>query len=184
MPSVHQSLFAQFSATAAPVPEAVVGADADDDNASTAPSNISSTASIFAGGSREVDVFLRSTKDAIDANMAEWIEKRRIYGFTNQADIERTNKEEEISKAEDMDQLRVTIGHSICEWVKHATENLGTTDMGDRQIRHRMAKYVDRQRVKLEEFGFLMERDALPEMAQWCILPTAKFIKEKVDNPL
>ena len=98
MPSVHHSLFAQFSATAAPnIPEVVVAADADDDNASTAPSNASSTASLFAGGTREIDVLLRSAKATIDADMALWYEKRRVYGFANQDDIERTKKEEEIS---------------------------------------------------------------------------------------
>ena len=182
MPSVHHSLFAQFSATAASViPEVVVGADADDDNVSTTPSSITSTASLFAGGTREIDVFLRSAKAAIDANMAQWYEKRRAYGFANQADVERTKDEEQISKAEDMDQLRVTIGHGINTWVTHATKSLDTKEINDRQIRHRMARYVDRQRHKLEEFGFLMERDASSEMVQWCILPTAKFIKERVD---
>ena len=183
MPAVHRSLFAQFSATAAPnVPEVVLGADADDDGASTAPSNASSTASLFAGGTREIDVILRSAKVAIDVKMALWYEKRSIYGFANQADIEKTKREEEISKAEDVDQIRVEIGHDIHKWVTHAVKNLDKNEVNDRQIRHRMAKYVDRQRRKLEEFGFLMERDASPEMVQWCALPTAEFIMEKVDD--
>ena len=182
MPSVHHSLFARFSATAAPIiPEVVVNTDADDDNASTAPSNVSSTASLFAGGSREIDVFLRSAKAAIDANMAYWYERRRAYGSANQTDIEKRKDEEEISRAEDIDQLRVTIGHGITTWVMHATKNLDCNEVNDRQIRHRIAKYVDRQRDKLGEFGFLMERDASPEMVQWCVLPTADIIKEKVE---
>ena len=168
-----------FVAPIAPILEA--GADADDDNASTAPSNASSTASLFAGGTREIDVILRSAKATIDANMAQWYERRRVYGFANQADIERTNKEEEISKAEDVDQLRETIGHNIHKWVTYATKNLDTSDINDRQIRHRMAKYVNRQRIKLHQFGFLMERDASEEMLQWCILPTAEFIEGKVN---
>ena len=117
MSSVHRSLFAQFAASIAPTPEVVVGADADDDNASTAPSNASSTASLFAGGTREIDVLLRSAKAAIDAKMAQWYERRSVYGFANQADIERTKREEEISKAEDVDQIRVEIGHDIHKWV-------------------------------------------------------------------
>ena len=92
------------------------------------------------------------------------------------------NKEEEISKAEDVDQIRVEIGHDIHKWVTHAVKSLDKNEVNDRQIRHRMAKYVDRQRRKLEEFGFLMERDASPEMVQWCVLPTADFIMEKVDD--
>ena len=133
MPSVRHSLFANFSAPAAPViPEVVVGADDDDDNASAAPSKASSTTSLFAGGSREIDVFLRSAKDAIDVNMAQWYEKRRIYGFANQTDIERTRKEEEISKAEDVDQIRVEIGHHIHKWVMYAIKNLDHNEMNDR----------------------------------------------------
>ena len=182
MSSVHRSLFAQFAASIAPTPEVVVGADADDDNASTAPSNASSTASLFAGGTREIDVLLRSAKAAIDAKMAQWYERRSVYGFANQADIERTKREEEISKAEDVDQIRVEIGHDIHKWVTCAIKNLDQNEINDRQIRHRMAKYVDRQRKKLEEFGFLMERDASPEMIQWCTLPTADLIMEKVDG--
>ena len=182
MSSVHRSLFAQFAASIAPTPEVVVGADADDDNASTAPSNASSTASLFAGGTREIDVLLRSAKAAIDAKMAQWYERRSVYGFANQADIERTKREEEISKAEDVDQIRVEIGHDIHKWVTCAIKNLDQNEINDRQIRHRMAKYVDRQRKKLEEFSFLMERDASPEMIQWCTLPTADLIMEKVDG--
>ena len=164
MSSVHRSLFAQFAASAAHISENVT--DADDDNASMAPSNSSSTASLFAGGTREIDVVLRSAKATIDANMAQWYERRSVYGFANQADIERTNKEEEISKAEDVDQLKVTIGHGIHKWVNHAVKNLDIEDINDRQIRHRMAKYVDRQRAKMDQFGFLMERDASEEMRQ------------------
>ena len=68
MSSVHRSLFTQFAASTAHISENVT--DADDDNASMAPSNSSSTISLFAGGTREIDVVLRSAKATIDANMA------------------------------------------------------------------------------------------------------------------
>ena len=163
--SVHRSLYAQFSAsdaTASPNPGAVVPEvqvtsermDAED-TASVAPSNISSSVSIFGGGTREIDVFLRTTRTAIDANMAQWYEKRKAYGAVKQAEIEATKDEKIIQAAEDLDHLRCQVGNDITTWAMHACDNLSLKDYGDRQIRHRIAKYVDRQRAKFEEFGMI-----------------------------
>ena len=69
-----------------------------EDTASLAPSNIGSTVSIFNGGTREIDVFLRTTRAAIDANMTQWYEKRKSLGDTNQAAIQAT-KDENIIQA-------------------------------------------------------------------------------------
>ena len=65
----------------------------------------------------------------------------------------------------------------------HACDKLSLKDYGDRQIRHRIAKYVDRQRAKFEEFGFVMEKDANLEMSKRCILPSANFIIRRGAEP-
>ena len=113
---VHRSLHAQFTASAEAsaasgsvhVPEVHVNGamETGDDAASTAPSNISSTVSLFAGGTREVDVYLRSTRTGIDANMAQWLEKRIAFGERSQDQIVTTHNEELIQRAEDIETAR------------------------------------------------------------------------------
>ena len=61
------------------------------------------------------------------------------------------------SDLEDIDALRVIIGNDLITWAMHATTKLSVKDYGDRQIRHRIAKYVDRHRAKVEKYGFIME---------------------------
>ena len=191
--SVHRSLYAQFAESAAnqpPQEEAVIpevnvtpeGMDADDAT-SNAPSNISSSVSLFAGGTREIDIFLRSTRNAIDANMAQWYEKRKVFGAMTQEQLEKTKDEKAIQAAEDLDHLRCCVGNDITTWAMHACKMLSLKDYGDRAICHRIAKYVDRQRAKFEEFGFVMAKDANLEMKQRCILPTAEFILRQGGEP-
>ena len=136
--SVHRSLFAQFAESAAnqpPQDEAVIpevsvtpeGMDADDAT-SNAPSNISSSVSLFAGGTREIDVFLRTTRTAIDANMAQWYEKRKVFGAMTQEQLEKTKDEKAIQAAEDLDHLRCCVGNDITTWAMHACKMLSLKD--------------------------------------------------------
>ena len=119
------------------------GMDANDVT-SNAPSNISSAVSLFAGGTREVDVFPQSTRTAIDANMAHGYKKRKAFGATTQEQLEKSKDKGAIQAAEDFDHLRCTISNDITTWARHACKMLSLKDYGNRAIRHRIAKYVDR----------------------------------------
>ena len=78
-----------------------------------------------------------------------------------------------------------SIGKQIKTWIMHACDNLTTTDPLDREIRLRIARYVDRKRATFSKFGFIMDKDARAciEWQQACILPTQNYIINHAREP-
>ena len=164
----------------AQVREFVVGAASSaplqDDNVSMI--STTSSTSVFAGGERNIDVYLRDTRVIIDEEIKAWRARRRIFGNNTQKEIEAMDDEDATTAAEDCDQLRTAVGNCIRTWVTYAVDNLNMTDAHDRHICFRVAKYVNRKRASFRNYGFLMEVDAKDniDMQKSCIFPSEDFI--------
>ena len=189
--SLSQQL--EAAATAQPTPggsqqvqEVLVGAvnpPLTDDNISMISGT--STVSNFAGGERRIDVYLRDTRVIIDAEMRAWKTKIQVFAGRKQEEIEALENEEAVTAAEDCDQLVRAIGKQLKVWILHACDNLTTTDPVDKEIRYRIAKYVDRKRAIFEKYGFVMDKDARGnlEWQQTCIWPSENFILTHAREP-
>ena len=190
--SLSQQLEAAAAAQPTPggshqVHEVVVGAVAplpNDDNVSMI-SGASSAASNFAGGDRKIDVYLRETRVIIDAEMRAWRTKVQVFAGRKQADLEALENEEAITAAEDCDQLVRSMGKNLRTWIMTACDNLTTTEPLDKEIRCRIARYVDRKRATFAKIGFIMDKDAAKnlEWQQTCIWPTENYILTHAREP-
>ena len=135
-------------------------------------------AASFAGGERAIEVYLRKTRSIVNADTKAWRIKVQAFAGMKQHDIELMDDEDAVTAAEDCDQLKRSIGKQLKTWVMEACNHLTITDPLDKDIRYRMAKYINRKRATFEKHGFLMDEDANGNIdwQQCCVLPSEDYI--------
>ena len=141
-------------------------------------SGASSAAASFAGGERSIDIYLHEMMVIINAEIKAWRMGIAVFAGKKQDEIELLDDEDAVTAAEDCDQLKRSIGKRLKTWVMHVCDQLTTTDPMDKEIRYRMAKYVDRKRAMFKKHRFLTDKDAKDNI-DWqhcCILPTGEYI--------
>ena len=110
--------------------------------------------------------------------MRAWRTKVQVFGGRKQEEIEAMDNEEAVTATEDCDQLMRSIGKNLRTWIMNACDNLTTTDPLDKEIRYRIARYVDRKRATFAKIGFVMDKDAGRNLKwqQTCIWPSKNYI--------
>ena len=186
--SLASQLNAAAAAAATPGGSLQVGevninaANANDDDArsTTSMNTVVSSASTFARGNRDIDIYLRNGKTAIDAAVTQWLATRKPFDKLSQEDVEKMG-EEACSAAEDADQLRCETGENIRKWISTARLELNKNDPDDRRILHRVCTFVDRKRRQFDENGLIMTRTATTEMRRSGIFQSANYILPEMD---
>ena len=186
--SLASQLNAAAAAAATPGGSLQVGevnvnaANANDDDArsTTSMNTVVSSASTFARGNRDIDIYLRNGKTAIDAAVTQWLATRKPFDKLSQEDVERMG-EEACSAAEDADQLRCETGENIRKWISTARLELNKNDPDDRRILHRVCTFVDRKRRQFDDNGLIMTRTATTEMRRSGIFQSSNYILPEMD---